>query len=410
MADPGRELLAAIRADPGDDRRRLVYADYLEDRGRLDRAALIRVQCGRAQLASSDPRRLEQGVLEWLLYAEHGTTWRRELPQLPGLAWAEPAEERGLPTRATVESCALWSHLEALAAVAPTASLSLEGAQIPTSVPDSPWLPDLRIDVGPYGRVCIERLVDGPLARHVRVLRALAPGSAPIIARAAQLDGVVELHLGLDESLGVLAGASHLKGLRKLVLGSREGVWRGLVHPLAIDRAWADQLAVPARSFAGLHHLVVHGHVGASELATLLASQNLANLRVLSVYGLRPPLAPASPPDLDAAFDSGPMRLGSLEIPGSRLSLELASAALHDRLHEGVRIPRTMRVLGLRANGLDATDVYGLFRVEPLPHLHTLDLAANPLGAAGARVLAGAPLGPLVALDVMACGVGDEGL
>ncbi len=425
-----RELLALVRDRPDDDAPRLVYADFLEDRGRADRAALIRVQCERARTRDCDPRQLDLGVQEWCLFAEHGTRWRRELPEIPGLIWADRPYVRGLPAIGSVEDAQFWwEHVETLTEVAPGAHLSVAGWRVPERLPDS-WLRGLSVELDTADPGCLERLLDGPLAIYLRALRLRAPRSAQLLAAARQLTGLVLLYLDVDEAIVDLAGASHLRSVRKLVLGGSEADRLAHGRGGRVDRAWAETLASPMMPFAELEHLVLVGQeLQATDLATVLAAPGLSRLRALELHGLRNRRRePAPPPDLHASFRSGPMRLTTLDVSGSRLSpeclgellalpqvaalekLDLAMAALHDRLHGDVRLPRSLRVLELHHNGLDATDLFGLFCREPLPELRSLDLAVNPIGAAGARVLAGAQLGPLAALDLLGCGVGDEGL
>src|SRR5262245_28548936 len=73
-------FLRAIWESPYDDAPRLVYADWLEERGDTNRAELIRIQCGKAGLAESDPRRQRLGERESELL-RLTASWLHALPQ-----------------------------------------------------------------------------------------------------------------------------------------------------------------------------------------------------------------------------------------------------------------------------------------------------------------------------------------
>jgi uncharacterized protein (TIGR02996 family) len=127
-------FLRAIREHPDDDTPRLVYADWLDEHGDAPRAEFIRLQCRLARPvtlplsaeAAAEHDRLQQREQE--LWETHGEAWWAELPELPGVRWADrygydyeaPQFHRGFVAYVSFESGAAFrTHAEEVFASAP---------------------------------------------------------------------------------------------------------------------------------------------------------------------------------------------------------------------------------------------------------------------------------------------------
>jgi uncharacterized protein (TIGR02996 family) len=80
-------FIQAIRAEPDDNALRLIYADWLEEHGDASagaRARFIRLQCERARLPFTSPRRAELIAEEGRLLCENWEAWMRPLREALG--------------------------------------------------------------------------------------------------------------------------------------------------------------------------------------------------------------------------------------------------------------------------------------------------------------------------------------
>jgi len=99
-------LLAAVYESRDDDAPRLVYADWLTDQGD-PRGEFIQIQCRLACLAKDDPERPAPERREAELLAAHETTWRQELPEVPGFVWG-PCRRSFVETDLSRPPCRPW--------------------------------------------------------------------------------------------------------------------------------------------------------------------------------------------------------------------------------------------------------------------------------------------------------------
>lgn len=209
-------FLEQITANVDDDAMRIVFSDWLEEQGECERAEFIRVQVQRASLPMWDAAQVGLRIREQELLKQHGETWLKEMPEIPGVRWE--GFRRGI---VAVVSFVNFDALRA-SAHACRASAPIEAVRVPwprrresaDNVPRIAELRELTLTGRPFGSETA-RLADSPQLATLRVLKAL----------------------GLDATdLGRVAASPHLKNLRTLCLKSN-GV--GTAGVLSLTRAAA---------------------------------------------------------------------------------------------------------------------------------------------------------------------------
>ena len=361
------ELLRAAYAST-DDNERLVYADWLEQHGDIARAQVIHLQCEHARTGRFERRRLE---LEWELdavLAALGERWRDELPVLDGIEWL--AMERGLPAAVRVRDVAtLVANADAIIAAAPTVTrVELQRMEVGDDAVQVPWLRTLRIagamGANPLFSVPAElELAVGEYQQLDWITRDRPLEKLTVIGNATVGDEVAQL----------LAAADWAKQLATLHLPTSRAE-RAFSYYDADPRLTADG----ATALAGMKSLEVinidrHG-VGTRPVERLLA---LPKLRELSARACTV------------------KKLSLAKVKGDPLEvLDLSANAIGSAGVQAIaKAPRMRQLQRLELDTCEI-DVLGLLELVRSPSWDTLrwlDLSRNPLGIAGARVLAEAP-------------------
>ena len=163
MLSDGQMLLKAICADPDNDLPRLVYADYLEENGQAERAAFIRLQCEFVRKCLSGEG-FDEDIRRHLgsAWAVHESTWRKELPRIPGVTW-DVVFHRGFIERVIVDTdTILHDNAEAILGFTPIHHLCIRRFGGATSVTLLPALRHLKSAIITHDRT--SRAIDELLA------------------------------------------------------------------------------------------------------------------------------------------------------------------------------------------------------------------------------------------------------
>jgi uncharacterized protein (TIGR02996 family) len=345
-----KRFLEAILENPDDDTARLVYADWLEEHGDSARAEFIRVQCRMGRL----PRwHREWPLLSWrqsVLLARYEHVWRSELPDIDDVQWG--AFKRGFVNEVVViDAGVLPAREEAICRSAPVRSAAVAGCRSWLDCPPVSFLTELRI--------LADDFENGSFSMFL----------SPLLSNLKKLD-LSDVSLE-GEQFAVLAQAPPLGKLETLIL---DGCYMGdgNLRPLA-ESAW----------FRNLRTLSMKGNAGGYQEDARIRPNDVALL--------------ADSPNLT--------RLESLNLADN----EIDGASLRRLL--GSKYLANLRELNVTHNNLTAKEVKWLDEVDTKMRLHSLALANNPIGDAGAAALALAPYcKQLVDLDLAACEITAKGV
>ncbi len=308
----GRALRRAVCAAPDDDLPRLVLADYLDESGDAadaDRAAFIRAQCAMGGVPWMSGRWRAFDGIAADLYRLHGDTW-------PGFSASSSYSSR-------------WGR----------GFIDELTARVMHFVGEGDGL----LDQVPVRGVRLTGVFHDERDSFAEFL------AAPPVARLARLD--LRLRSYVAEDLPALAEASHLTGLRSVVLPYPDA---GLGDPGAT-------FAAIVRGLPGLTELALHAAPSApsfdlvlNRLAVEPATRRLTRLDLTNI--------PAGSGGLTALAEAPYFAgLTRLDLGGCRLS---------------------------------AGDLRVLAATKTLAALEVLDLSGNPLTDADVRLLAGAAFAP----------------
>src|SRR5262245_58387882 len=177
----GEAFLEQITANVDDDATRLVFSDWLEEQGELERAEFIRVQVQRASLPPWDAAQVGLKIREQELLKQHGETWLKEMPEIPGVRWE--GFRRGIVAVVSfVNFDAMRTSAHACRAIAPIEAVRVHWPRRKESTVNVPQIAELReltLTGRPYGNETA-RLADSPQLATLRVLKALGLEAAEL--------------------------------------------------------------------------------------------------------------------------------------------------------------------------------------------------------------------------------------
>ncbi len=398
------QLLAAVIAEPEEDTPRLVFADYFEENDQPERAEFIRLQCDLARLPDWELRAKILRHRMRVLLATHGSTWRHELPKIPGLEWG--AFERGFVNSLRVRSIeAFAKHSAQLQAAAPLVSLEfLENSQSGLLSNRIEWLRRVRFcDRNGFNADQFQAFLNSVCGPKLHTLDLSGVGAenagAEAITRAKHLTGLQELNLS-DCFVGVagvtaLVGAKHLANLRDLRFSSYGS---GYVEDPFLNSEGVELLASKESELRNLQTLEIgQNQINAEAFRSLLISPTLAKLERV---GLRY----CELPDEFMHIPPGVARWKSLDISGYRPQPELYRTLLS--------LPQTESLVRLRAVGgeLNVEQLQSLSSAPFAAELRELYLAHNNIGADGIRTLSAGSWPNLHTLDLRGNAIKSDGV
>jgi uncharacterized protein (TIGR02996 family) len=434
-----RGFLEAIIAEPDDDTPRLICADWLEEHGDVARAEFIRVQIERARLPEWDPRQVRLRLRESALLAQHGETWRGELPAIEGVTWE--GFRRGFVATATFATfTTLGTRASACWGAAPVEAVSVRWPHrgiSPRTIAPIPGLRELSITGQLVDRGDVSLLAGLPLLSTLRALNV----------RNCNLGGegfrrlVASPHLGRLTALRVPGNAIGSRAVRALFNAA------SLTSLAELDLSEAGSYGRTRRYGRYREDPVIE----AMDVAALAAWPGLARLRVLTLSGndarreglralLRSPhVAGLKELTLRAnGLDGQALQEFGAAVPGLRLealdigenllgdagAADLALAPCLDELKVlyldrceirlsgarwlvGAAFLGSLRRLNVNSNSFEPEGLYRLLEKKP-PFLHTLEMVDNDLGDEGAAHLAESPASDtLLEVDFSRNGLGD---
>jgi uncharacterized protein (TIGR02996 family) len=348
----GEMFLNLITANIDDDATRLVFSDWLEEQGQYERAEFIRVQVQRAQLPMWDAAQVGLRIREQELLKQHGESWLKEMPEIPGVRWE--GFRRGIVAVVSFASFdAMRTSAHACRAIAPIEAVRVSWPRRRESKENAPQIAELReltLTGRPYGSET-PRLADSPQLATLRVLKAL----------------------GLDaRDLGRLAASPHLKNLRTLCLTSN-GVGTAGVLSLT-QAATLTQLETLDLTGPGYYEGYYDNPlIDLAGMEALADWKGLESVRSLSLSG------------------------SDVRSAGLRRLLESPHAA-------------GLTSLSLRSGRLDGAAMTEFARANQKLKLETLDLGENVLKDSGAENLAAAKcLSELKILRLDRCEIPEAG-
>lgn len=352
-------LKAAYESD--DDAERLVLADWLEQHGEIARAQVIHMQCELARTGRFDRRRRELELELAPVLAELGDAWKAELPEFEGVEWL--ALERGLPAVVRVKTpSTLYTYHVAIHTSAPSVRrVVVDQMQVGGFDDEITWLRSLRI----HGSAA------NPLLAIPTELEVDGGGDIGNFACSAALTSITisdNEFIGDDFATQISNGAwaGNLRVLR-MPTTRAEGATSYYDADPRMTGAGAEALA----ALTALEVLQIDRHLPGSRNAERLFA--LPKLRDFSAREIG--IKKLAVPKKGAPFESVDL---SLNAGGSGIAQAIA---------------KSPRMAQLQQLVLDTAEVeaYALAELVASPLWHTLrvmDLSRNPLGKAGARILA----------------------
>ena len=426
-------LLQQIWNDPLSDSPRLVYADLLEKEDELDRANLIRLQVGRANLPQWDPRVLEIELEERAILASCEAAWRRALPQINGVRWGPFA--RGFVGKVAFNTVELLQkHRTECLAATPVHSIvvswprsrtppkleAIEGLRELTLVgtvmrpEDVRWLATSPLLAGVRSLNLIDSEIRSGLPHlfkspHVAQLEALRMplhligngGIKKLTAAALPKLTVLDLSVGTDEELGSGGRAPSAK------LDSRSAL------ELA---AWGGLAQIQSLDFSG-------SKLGREGLSTLLMTPYTKALKTLCIRDIAD--AEWEMDDSLAAFQAGPAgTLDELDVSDNDIDADAAHAMAESRALQELKVLRIDNVRSKNFERLAQARWIHSLRVlscgesalQPIlqrgpKHLHTIRIVAEGHAVRDlVKRLSVVPLPAVTTLNLGASHITDEGL
>jgi uncharacterized protein (TIGR02996 family) len=386
-------LLAAIIAHPEDDTPRLVYADYLDETGDPNdaaRAELIRTQIDTASLPAGDPRRRELESVARQLWERHREAW------FAGIKPSKlPYPERGFVTNwgwyspTEIASDAPIFAREPISSLTMSVSATALGAM--EMRPEFARIGELKLWPGETDDAGLVPFFSSPQMSGLHSLWIMGkwvrpwspmPESTRLLASRPQYSSLERLKIEHatvgDDGARRLAASTTLNRLRYLGLGQCEIGIDGL-------RAILASPVLSTVSYLDLGGIARTADEGEALADALVGSKYLGHLEALVL-------------DESAFTDRAAARLAQAVWPALRRLTVLPL----DRGHSDVPT-------GLPT--LTAQGVENLMSASWAEHLELLDLSGQPIGDAGAVVLArDNRLVSLTRLSLMHTGITAVGL
>ncbi|MFT3696158.1 MAG: hypothetical protein QM831_23670 [Kofleriaceae bacterium] len=364
-----------------------VFADELEQKGQADRANLIRWQ--RVRGAPWDRAVIEAAWHCDDLIAQHGDTWRAELPALPGVTWGEFRD--GFVATAKVET---FRRLHELADQIGAASPSMheivlsERNEPNDPPPPMPWLRRLKIATG-FTDGPLQLSSNGSLVDRVPELviemTHYDQGQDAILPTSLKTPkyrfAMIGEHIGGQRLAGEIAACPALQELHALELGTKFVDYNYQYYGQPTFReegAVAIALALPHVEVLDLTRQRI-GNAGFAMVGPALGLVRELQLGVNDLTTLAPLCDGPELDRLNLYYNKIPVEeLAAMPRLAELKELVLDTCEVTD-LGPVIRAPwwQTLRILDLSRNDLGKSDKLG--EATPPPHLHTLRLASCDL-------------------------------
>jgi uncharacterized protein (TIGR02996 family) len=360
-----REALLKAAYASHDDAERLVLADWLEQHGEVARAQVIHLQCELARTAPHDRRRQELAWEIEAVLAELGDAWTKDLPAIDGVTWL--ALERGLPSAVRVRDAAtLYERANAIHRAAPTVNcVVLDRLELGAYDDKIPWLHTLRID----------DTAANPVLALPRRVEIVGEGdlSGDLYGKPLEAITISENSSIGDDFATEITGGVWADTLRELRMPTTRA--EGSTGYYDQDPRMTGEGAAALVELSSLEVLQIDRHLpGSRNVERLLALPHLRDFSARQV---------------------GVKKLAMPKKGDPYETLDLSENAIGSEV--AIAIAKCPRMVQLQRLVLDTCEVEAMALVEltrspPWNTLRVLDLSRNPLGKAGARTLAEAPV------------------